>query len=53
MFLSVIALVGVWALSTGAYSSIDLSRDVNLSVSNENGIIGNDPTSTVTAGERS
>lgn len=53
MLLGVIALVGVWAMSTGAYSSIELSRDANIGVSSEDGLIGNDPASTVTVGERS
>lgn len=53
MLLGVIALVGVWAMSTGAYSSNELSRDANLGVSDENGLIGNDPASSVTVRERS
>lgn len=53
LFLGVVALVGVWVVSTGAYSSIELARDASLGVSEENGLVGIDPATTVTAGKRS
>lgn len=53
MLLGVVALVSVWVISTGAYSSVELARDANLDVSNENGLVGIDAATTVTVGERS